>query len=110
MGSVWKVVVSFVVVTVITAVGIMITSVNADVAAAGDYMEALSAVIRESNYNEEIIQQCQKEAKENGYQLEVEVYEKPSYGQCGYARVKLLYPYRLPVFQTETWKVKERII
>lgn len=110
MGSVWKVVLSFVLIAMLTAVGMMITSVNADAAAAGDYMEEVSAVIRESNYNRKVIDQCQKEAGENGYGLHVDVYERQAYGQCSYAKIILRYPYRLPVFQTEVWKKKERII
>ncbi len=110
MGSVWKVVLSFVLILMLTAVGMMITAANADTAAAGDYMEEVSAVIRESNYNEKVIDQCKKEAMENGYEVQVQVYERQAYGQCSYAKVILRYPYRLLVFQSEVWKKKERII
>ncbi|MCI8282875.1 MAG: hypothetical protein HFI76_14630 [Lachnospiraceae bacterium] len=110
MGSVWKIVLSFVLIVMLTAVGMMITSANADAAAAGDYMEEVSAVIRESNYNQMVIEQCKKEAVENGYDMHVEVYERQAYGQCSYAKIILRYPYRLPVFRAEVWKKKERII
>ena len=65
MGSIWKVVLSFAVIIMITAVGITVTAANADVAAAGTYLEA---------------------------------------------RVRLQYPYRLPVFGIQVYKVKERIL
>lgn len=110
MGSVWKVILSFAVILMITGVGIMITGVNADVAAAGDYMEELSALIRESYYNDEIIRQCKDEAEKNGYFLEVQVYQDQTTIGLKYARIRLRYPYRLPIFQTVVWKVKERII
>lgn len=110
MGSVWKIVLSFVLIVMLTAVGMMVTSANADASAAGDYMEEVSAVIRESNYNKKVIDQCKKEAQENGYHLHVEVFERQAYGQCSYAKLILRYPYCLPVFQSQVWKKKERII
>ncbi len=110
MGSIWKVVLSFAVIIMITAVGITVTAANADVAAAGTYLEELSALIREGNYNDGMIRQCKKEAEENGYVLDVEVYRRQSYDRCSYARVRLQYPYRLPVFGIQVYKVKERIL
>lgn len=110
MGSVWKVILSFAVILMITGVGIMITGVNADVAAAGDYMEELSTLIRESGYNKEIVRQCEEEAEKNGYFLEVQVFREESTAGLKYAKIRLRYPYRLPVFQTMVWKAKERII
>ena len=110
MGSIWKVVLSFAVIILITAVGITITSVNADVTAAGDYMEELSAVIRESNYNENVIRECQQEAAEHGYELEVEVYRNEDRAGNCYAKMSMRYPYRLPLFGIEIQKSKEKII
>lgn len=110
MGSVWKVILSFAVILMITGVGIMITGVNADVAVAGDYMEELSAVIRESDYNGEIVRQCKEEAEKNGYFLEIQVYREDTAAGSKYAKIRLRYPYRLPIFQTLVWKTKERII
>lgn len=110
MESVWKTVLTFAVIILITVLGITITAVNVDVTAAGDYLEEASAVIRESNYSEEVIEQCVAEALSNGYILEVEVYENPEYAKSRYARVRLSYPYRLSVLNVSDWKIKEKII
>ena len=77
---------------------------------AGDYMEGVSAIIRASNYNEEVIRQCVTEAQENGYILEVEVYESPEVSAKKYAKVSLNYKYHFPFMQSFSWKKKVRII
>lgn len=110
MESIWKTVLTFAVIILITVLGITITAVNVDVTAAGGYLEEVSVVIRESNYNEEVIDQCVAEASSNGYILEVEVYESLEYAKSRYARVRLSYPYRLPVLNISDRKIKEKII
>lgn len=108
MGSIWKIVITFVVILLITITGVSITAVNAETAAAGDYLESTAAVIRESNYSGAVIDQCIGEAEENGYLLEVEVYREPV-GVC-YARLCLHYRYQLAVFQVSEWKKREKIV
>lgn len=110
MDSIWKVTLSFAVVVMITVVGITMTSVSTDVAAAGDYMEDLASVIRESNYNEAVIQQCREEATERGYELEVSVCRSKSRTWSSYAKLSLHYPCHFPAFGLEEEKVKEKII
>lgn len=110
MESIWKTVLTFAVILLITAAGVTVTWANVDITVAGNYMETLSAVIRESNYSEKIISQCQKEAEENGYVLEVQVYENPAYSVSRYARLCLYYQYRLGLLRVFDWKSMERII
>ena len=110
MESIWKTVLTFAVILLITAVGFTVTSANVDITVAGNYMETLSAVIKESNYSEKIISQCQQEAEENGYILEVQVYENLEYFDSRYARLCLHYQYRLGLLRVLDWKTMERII
>lgn len=110
MGSIWKTILTFAVIIVISALGITITLVNVDATVAGDYMEEVALVIRESHYNQQVIQECKKEAQENGYILEVDVYESAEHAGAGYARLCLRYRYRIPILQITDWKQKEKII
>lgn len=110
MGSIWKTILTFAVIIVISALGITITLVNVDATTAGDYLEEIALVIRESNYNDGVIQQCVNEAVENGYILEVDIYENAEYADTCYAKLCLHYRYRLPILQIADWKQKEKII
>jgi len=110
MGSIWKTILTFAVIIVISGLGITITLVNVDATMAGDYMEEVALVIRESHYNRQVIAECIREAEENGYVLEVEVYESTQYAGTCYAKLCLSYGYRLPILQIRDWKQKEKII
>ncbi len=110
MESIWKTVLTFAVIVLIASLGISIISANGDITAAGNYMQQAIAVISESNYSEEVISQCEKEAEQNGYVLEVEVYKSTVYAERRYAMVRMRYPYRIPVLGILQWKVKEKII
>ena len=110
MGTIWKTVITFGVIIMITVLGMSITAVNAELTNASDYMAEVSAVIRACNYNQEIIQQCKTEAEQNGYVLEVEVYENSELPGKRYAKVSLNYKYHFPFMQTDLWKKKVRII
>lgn len=110
MGSVWKTILTFAVIIIISAVGITVTLVNVDATVAGDYMEEVALLIRESHYNPQIIQECIQEAQEQGYILEVDVYESGEYaGEC-YAKLCLSYRYQLPILQITDWKQKVKMI
>ncbi len=110
MESIWKTVLTFAVIILIASMGVSIISANVDITAAGNYMQQVSVVIGESDYSEEIISQCVREAEQNGYVLEVEVYDSPVYAEHKYALVRLKYLYRIPLLGVRQWKVKEKII
>lgn len=110
MGTVWKIVLTLAVILLISATGTMLTGANVDIITAQNYMEEVSAIIKESNYNQMIIDQCQQEAVENGYELEIEVYRNAEYMNSSYARVYLYYQYHLPLFKITEKKMIERII
>lgn len=110
MGAIWKTVLTFAVVVLITVTGISVISANADVTAAEHYMIETAMVIQESNYHAGIIAECRQEAEGLGYRLEVE----PFYGEAGkppsYAFVQLHYQYQMPVFGISVWKTREMIL
>lgn len=110
MGAIWKTVLTFAVVILITVTGISVISANGDVTAAEHYMIDTAMVIQESNYNMGVIMECQREAEEFGYRLEVE----PYYGETGkppsFAYVRLHYLYQMPALGVSVWKTKEMIL
>lgn len=110
MGAVWKTVLTVAMIFLITATGAMITMANLDITTAENYMEELALVIKESNYSQAVVEQCKKDAEENDYMLEVELYADPEHISSRYARVCLRYQYRLPLLQIGEWKSLERII
>lgn len=110
MESIWKTVLTFAVILWIASLGISIISANVDITAAGNYMQQAAAVIGESDYSEEMISQCVAEAEQNGYVLEVEVYDSPVYAGHKYALVRLRYPYRIAMLGILQWKVKEKLV
>lgn len=110
MESIWKTVLTFAVIIWITSLGLSIISANVDITAAENYMQQTAAVIRESNYSEEIISRCVREAEQNGYELTVEVYESPVYAEHKYALVSLRYLYRIPILEIRQWKIKEKLL
>lgn len=110
MEAIWKMVLTFAVILLIASTGISVLRANAAVLDADDYMEELSAAIRESNYNARCISTCREDAEERGYHLTVQVYEPAGAGRKKYAAVCLQYPYRLTLFSREIWKKKERIL
>jgi hypothetical protein len=110
MGVIWKTVLAFLVTVIIAATGISITKGNADMAAASHYLEEVSAVIRESNYNKEIVNACVNEAKKNGYELQVQLMGSGQKWTKGYAKVILHYEYKLPLLGVASQKEKQKII
>lgn len=110
MGAVWKTVLTFAVVVLITVTGISVISANGEVTAAEHYLVETAMVIQESSYHAEIIADCQREAEDFGYRLEVQ----PFYGEAdmppSHAYVQLHYQYRMPVFGISVWKMREIIL
>ncbi len=110
MGAIWKTILTFAVVVLITVTGISVISANADVTAAEHYLVETAMVIQESNYHADVIADCRQEAEGLGYRLRVQ----PFYGEAGmppsYAFVQLEYPYQMPVFGISVWKIREMIL
>lgn len=78
--------------------------------AADNYMESVAKVIVESNYNQTVIDRCEKEAEENGYVLEVSVKEATRAGVKNYAEITMRYPFEIKLFQLYQEKTQKKII
>jgi len=95
---------------VIVGSGVGVTTGFSRAVAADNYMEAVSKVIVESNYNQNVIDECMQEAKENGYTLEVDVQRASRAGVKYYAEIKLIYFFEIKLFGLKQQKVKMKII
>ncbi len=95
MSEVMKSVLATILVFLITVTGVTVVKAANEAAAAGDYLEAVAAVIAESNYSSLIIQECMTEAAGNGYELKVEIIGADVPGLNRYAEITLGYQYEL---------------
>ena len=110
MELIWKIVLSFLTVVVIAVSGVGITMGNLQVVEANQYFEELSGVITASNYSPQVIEECEQEAVENGYELTVTVRGKEDLGTAVYAEAVFEYKYEIPLFGISDTKVKYRIL
>ena len=99
----------------LSAVFILVTALCApltsmDVANSSYYFESVTAVIAESNYNEAVIEQCKKEAKENNYILDVTVYGGKTPGEQRYADFTLTYDFEVPLIGLKLQKVRQKVM
>lgn len=78
--------------------------------AADNYMEAVSKIIVESNYNETVINQCVQEASENGYILKIEVQDAVKEGVKSYAKIQLTYNFEIKLFHIKQQKIQTKIL
>lgn len=78
--------------------------------AADNYMEAVSKVIVESNYNTNVINQCIQDAADNGYTLEVTVKNASKAGVKSYAEIKLTYYFEIKLFNIKQQKIQTKIV
>ena len=78
--------------------------------AADNYMESVSKVIVESNYNEEVINACIGEAEENGFHLDVKVQAASKAGVKSYATITLTYYFEIKLFGIKQEKIQTKII
>lgn len=95
---------------VIIGSGIGVTTGFSQSVAADNYMESVSKVILESNYNESVIEKCMEEAVENGYALEVNVQPASKVGVKNYAEIRLTYYFEIKLFGLRQQKVQTKII
>lgn len=80
------------------------------VVVADNYLETVSKVIVESNYNVDVITKCTNEAKLNGYVLQVEVVRSVKAGVKSYATIQLTYYFEIPLFGIKQKKTQIKII
>lgn len=99
----------------LSAVFILVTALcspltSMDVVNSSYYFESVTAVIVESNYNENVIAQCVQEASENGYTLEVTVYGGTIPGEQKYAEFNLTYDFEVPLIKLKLPKVRQKVM
>ena len=85
---------------------VTVLNVSAQTAAAKRFTADVVAEIENSNFNETVMESCKSRATEAGYDLEILSGE---YGDEEIARVRLFYPYRLPLFSVAAKKTTEAI-
>ena len=78
--------------------------------AAENYMESISKVIVESNFNTMVIDKCEIDATKRGYILEVNVKEMEKLGVKKSAELKLNYYFEIPLFGIKQEKVQWKVL
>ena len=110
LDIVFKAFVGMLVAVVIMGSGLGVMTAFSQSVEVDNYMESVSKVIVESNYNTKVIAACVQEAKENGYVLEVQVQRATKVGVKQYARIRLSYYFEIPLFGLKQEKVQVKII
>lgn len=90
--------------------GVSVVLGNTDETNANHYLDSVSKVVIESNYNPGVIAECCTDAEERGYVLQIEVYGNDKPGAKKYAQVKLTYTYSMNLFRYEKQKTLEKIV
>ena len=110
LDIVFKAFVGILAAVVIIGSGLGVVSAFSQAVAADNYMETVSKVIVESNYNESVINKCRTEAASNGYTLVVNVSLSGKAGVKSYATVKLTYYFEIPLFGIRQEKTQIKTI
>ncbi len=95
---------------IIVGSGLGVVTGFSQMVAADNYMESVSKVIVESNYNETVINQCKQEATDNGYTLSVTVQSASKAGVKSYAKIELTYYFEIKLFGLKQQKVQTKIV
>lgn len=95
---------------IIIGSGLGVTTGFSQTVAADNYMESVSKVIVESNYNENVINQCIQEAADNDYILTVEIQGATKAGVKSYAKITLSYYFEIPLFDLKQQKIQTKIV
>ncbi|MBQ8519469.1 MAG: hypothetical protein IJ455_07720 [Agathobacter sp.] len=110
LDIVFKAFVGVLAAVIIVGSGVGVTAGFSRAVAAENYMESVSKVIVESNYNEDVIEKCIQEAETNGYTLEVDVLKATKAGVKYYAEIKLSYYFEIELFGLKQQKIQTKII
>ena len=110
LDMVFKAFVGILAAVVIIGRGLGVISGFTQAVAADNYMETVSKVIVESNYNQEVINNCVEEAGLNGYTLQVDVARSTKAGVKSYAMIQLTYYFEIPLFGIRQEKIQMKMI
>ena len=110
LDMVFKAFVGILAAVVIIGSGLGVVSAFSQTVAADNYLETVSKVIVESNYNGEVINNCIDEAALNGYTLKVDVIRSAKAGMKNYATLQLTYYFEIPLFGIRQEKIQIKMI
>ena len=110
LDIVWKAFVGVLAAVVIIGSGLGVTTAFSQAVAADNYMESVSKVIMESNYNAKVIDACVQEAEANGYVLDVRVQNASKVGVKQYAQISLTYYFEIQLLGLKQEKVQIKIV
>ena len=110
LDMVFKAFVGMMVAVVMIGSGLGVMNGFSQIVGADNYLENVSKVIVESNYNQEVINSCKAQAAENGYNLQVEVATAIKAGVRYYATIQLTYYFEIPLFGIKQEKVRMKIV
>ena len=110
MEMIYKMMILVVLVIFLVSGGFAVSNTCIDIVSANNYLEEISRVILESNYNPEVIDACCDEALEKGYQLSVLVQGNNRPGVLNYAKITFVYKYEIKMFGVSIEKQKEKIL
>lgn len=110
LDMVFKAFVGILAAVVIIGSGLGVVNGFSQAVTADNYLETVSKVIVESNYNADVISNCIDEAAQNGYTLQVDVARSIKAGVKSYATVQLRYYFEIPLFGIRQEKTQIKII
>lgn len=110
LDIVFKAFVGVLAAVVIIGSGMGVTTGFSQMVEARSYMESVSRVIVESNYNDSVINRCKQEASENGFALEVNVMSASRAGVKQYAEITFTYYFEIKLFGLKQQKIYTKII
>ena len=110
LDMVFKAFVGIMVAVVMIGSGLGVMNGFSQIVGADNYLESVSKVIIESNYNQEVISSCAVEAAENGYILQVHVEKATKAGVRNYATIQLTYYFEIPLFGIKQEKVRMKMV
>lgn len=110
MEMIYKLLLLGVLIIFLVSSGFAVSNTCIDIVSANNYFEEVSKVIKESHYNEDVIDVCCEEAKKNGYKLVVMVEGNTRPGILNYAKVIFTYKYEMKLFGVSIEKQKEKIL
>ena len=110
LDMVFKAFVGILSAVIIVGSGLGVLSGFTQVVATDNYLETVSKVILESNYNSQVISSCIDEALQNGYVLQVDVMRSAKAGAKNYAIIQLTYYFEIPLFGIRQEKVQIKTI
>lgn len=110
METVFKGFLTVIIAVIIAGSGLAVTAGFAAASASNDYIESVSKIIVESNYNETVIASCMKEAKDNDHELTVTVLGGTKPGSKRYARIELKYNFEIRLLGIKQEKERLKIV